>query len=333
MPERDEMRYFEDLSPGLCLTYGTCRMEEGALLAFARAHDPQPMHLDPHSEQGRPFGGLIASGWHTGCLNMRMLVDGFLRDSSCIGAPGVRSLKWLKPVRAGDALTGSLTVLEARASTSKPDRGVVEFRFDVTNQDGQVVLEQINPILFMRREAGAPPQSGAGAPAQKAAPQLFVPPPSAQLGYAQDIVPGTGFQLGERHFTREDIIDFARDYDPQAFHLEEEAGQATHFGGLVASGWQSATGWMRLIVDYWKSEARSGRFVPKLGPSPGFTDMVWLKPVRPGDTLRYFWRFEEARLSASRPGWGLVRQRSFALNQHDEAVFAFTGTVLWEARP
>lgn len=263
---------------------------------------------------------------------MRMLVDGFLRDSACIGAPGIQSLKWLKPVRAGDSLSATLTVLNMRASASKPDRGVVDFRFDVINQDGVIVLEQINPIMFMRRDvasrsANTPPKS-----LQKSVSEHFAIPPHAPLGVVQDLIPGTGFQIGEKHFSRDEIIDFARDFDPQSFHLSEEAGQATHFGGLVASGWQSATGWMRLIVEFWKNEAKSGRFVPKLGPSPGFKDMVWLKPVRPGDTLRYYWRVEEARLSASRPGWGLVTQRSFALNQHNDAVFAFTGTVLWEAR-
>jgi len=152
-----------------------------------------------------------------------------------------------------------------------------------------------------------------------------------ELAHVGALNPGLTVNLGRYVFTPEKIIAFARAYDPQAFHLSEEAGRASHFGGLSASGWHTASAWMASLIAYRNREAEVGRFVPKLGPSPGFRDLIWRKPVLAGDTLTYFSRITEARKSASRPGWGMVNHRNYALNQKGELVFAFTGAVLWEA--
>jgi acyl dehydratase len=154
--------------------------------------------------------------------------------------------------------------------------------------------------------------------------------------FFEDQKVGTTAALGAHTFTRESIIAFALLYDPQPFHLSEEAGKASIFGGLIASGWHTASVSMRLFID-WRDRARTeraalGEALPRLGLSPGFRDMRWLAPVRAGDTVAYSTRVESVRKSR-RAEWGIVTNRTIGLNQHGAEVFAFSPTVLWERRP
>ena len=329
------MRAFEDFVVGIGETYGPIGIDREEMLAFARDFDPQPMHLDPDSEQARRMGGLLASGWYTAARNMRAMCDHFILDSTGMGSPGVASLKWLAPVRAGDRLTGRMTCIGKRASATKPDRGIVEFKFELEDPTGRPVFEQINLILFGRREPGAALPAEGERPIARPDDERFesLPSPdSAPTGPVEDLVPGTIWQLGRYDFSAERIVAFARAYDPQPFHLSEAAGRASHFGGLSASGWHIGAGWMRAVATHWHARAARGEPVPRRGPGFGFTDLVWRRPVLAGDSLTYYSRLIEARPSASKPGWGIVTQRNYALNQRGEGVFAFTGSVLWEAR-
>jgi acyl dehydratase len=325
------MRYFEDFVVGTSEPYGTLTIDEDEMLAFAGEFDPQPMHLDATSEQARRMGGVLASGWFTASANMRLMADHFIVKSAGMGSPGVSSLKWLQPVRAGDRLTGTMTILDRKPSSSKPDRGFVSFRFDLVNQAGKPVLEQENLIMYARREPAAPVDTLPSAIARPAEESFSVVVTAKRYDFIDDIRPGSILRYGTYTFTPENMIRFARRFDPQAFHLSEEAGKASHFGGLSASGWHTASAWMHTVIRYW--QARDAEVpLTKRGPGFGFTDLVWRKPVLAGDTLTYFSRVVEARRSASRPGWGILTQRNYALNQHGIPVFAFTGAVLMEAR-
>lgn len=331
---RSGIRFFEDFAVGQRESYGTATLDVAEIIRFAAQYDPQPMHLDATSAQAGMTGGLIASGWQTASLNMRLMADGFLLAAkSGMGSPGVSKLEWRAPVRPGDRLSGRFEVLGKRASSSKPDRGFVSFRFLLANQNGADVFTQENLIMFLRRDASAPVPPPEGLDIPSSAPETlgFADTPNPPMARVGEMQPGLTLRLGEMDFTPEAIIAFARDFDPQEFHLSEEAGRKSHFGGLAASGWQIASGWMRTICGYWADEAKAGRFVPKLGPSPGFRDLRWIRPVLAGDRLTYGSKLIEARRSASRPGWGIASHRNFALNQRGELVFAFTGTVLWEA--
>lgn len=148
---------FEDFKPGTAMTYGRYVLTLDEIRAYASEYDPQPMHLDAVAAQKSLLGGLAASGWHSCCMMMRMLTDSFLINTSCMGAPGVDEVRWLKPVYPGDVLSVRHTVLSARASQSKPDRGFVSFHFEMLNQNGDVVLDQHNAIMFGLRgtEVGA----------------------------------------------------------------------------------------------------------------------------------------------------------------------------------
>ena len=147
--------YWEDFAKGSVAEYGPRLITREEILAFANEFDPQPHHLDEEAARATLLGGLAASGWHTCCLMMRMIADGFILDSSSMGAPGVEEVRWLAPVQPGDSLTVRATVLETRASNSRPDMGLTSFRFDVLNQAGTVVMELITTMMFGRRGAGA----------------------------------------------------------------------------------------------------------------------------------------------------------------------------------
>jgi acyl dehydratase len=145
---------FEDFVPGTVTTYGAYKVTREEIIAFASRFDPQPMHLDEAAGAASILGGLAASGWHSCAMMMRMLADNILEGSTGMGAPGVDELKWLRPVRPGDVLSVRQTVLEARPSAKRADRGYVRFRFEMLTQKGDCVMRQENSIIFGLRNPG-----------------------------------------------------------------------------------------------------------------------------------------------------------------------------------
>ena len=143
--------YFEDFPVGRSFDVGGANVTEAEILAFARQFDPQPFHIDPEAAKKTMFGGIIASGWHTASIAMRLQVDGILNRAHSLGSPGIDQLRWLKPVRPGDTLRCRITVLEARPSQSKPDRGSVKCRYELSNQAGDVVMTMEGWGMFARR--------------------------------------------------------------------------------------------------------------------------------------------------------------------------------------
>ena len=143
-------RYFEDYPAGAVFTAGGVTVSEAEIIEFARKYDPQAMHTDPAAAARGPFGGLIASGWHTAAMMMRMFADNFLSPASSVASPGLDELRWLLPVRPGDMLSLCVTILEARASRSRPGEGVVRSHVEVLNQRGDAVLS-LKPISLVRR--------------------------------------------------------------------------------------------------------------------------------------------------------------------------------------
>lgn len=133
-------RYFEDYVPGAVHECGSISVQEDDILSFARQFDPQPLHLDPEAARRSVFEGLIASGWHTAGLMMRLYVEYYLSQVASLSSPGVDELRWLKPVRPGDELFLRVTVMGATRSRSKPDRGVVRSFIEVRNQKQEVVM-------------------------------------------------------------------------------------------------------------------------------------------------------------------------------------------------
>jgi acyl dehydratase len=132
-------RYFEDYAEGSVFEYGPIAVEEAEIISFAKRYDPQTMHIDPVKAAQGPFRGLIASGWHTTGLMMRLFVEHFLSAVASLASPGVDQVRWLRPVRPGDQLKLRVSVLEVKPSRTKPDRGMVVSLLEGINQNGEVV--------------------------------------------------------------------------------------------------------------------------------------------------------------------------------------------------
>lgn len=156
------------------------------------------------------------------------------------------------------------------------------------------------------------------------------------MPWFEDIPLGVTSELGAYTFTQDAIIAFARKYDPQPFHIDPVAAVASHFGGIVASGWHTSAVWMKLMVRSRTGVAETpdadGGVPPAGGPSPGFLDMRWPAPVRAGDTIRYTTTTLEKVDLKSRPTIGLIRSRNEAYNQHGETVMHFIGQGLIQRR-
>jgi acyl dehydratase len=145
----DVTRYWEDFRPGERYELGSVTVDGAEMIRFAERFDPQAFHTDPEAARHTPFGEVIASGWYTASLFMRMYVDAVLADSASQGSPGLSELRWLAPVRADDVLSGTLTVLETTASETRPNRGTVLLRGELTRA-GQPVLSMTFRGLFGR---------------------------------------------------------------------------------------------------------------------------------------------------------------------------------------
>jgi len=144
--------------------------------------------------------------------------------------------------------------------------------------------------------------------------------------YYEDFVEGEVVDLGAFSLNADEIVEFARKYDPQPMHTDAEAAKASVYGGLIASGWHTAVSYMRLVVDHVLQGSVS------FG-SPGLDNLRWLKPVRPGDTLRGRFRIVETRPSNSRPDWGIVRSRGELVNQDGEVVMTAEAVNFFGRRP
>jgi acyl dehydratase len=145
------MRYWEDFQVGQTDELGPVDVTEQDVLEFARRFDPQPFHVDPVAAKDSPFGGLIASGWHTTALFMGMFVRGILLDSASQGSPGVDGIRWLAPVRPGDRLRGRVTVTDVQPSSTNPTRGTVYTTNEVFNQDDELVMTLQARGFFARK--------------------------------------------------------------------------------------------------------------------------------------------------------------------------------------
>jgi acyl dehydratase len=145
------MLYFEDLDSGQALEFGSTTITRDEIVEFALRFDPQPFHVDEQAAAAGPFGGLIASGWHTAAILMRMYVDAVLLNTASMGSSGIEELRWLVPVRPGDTLRGRARVIEATPSSTNPTRATIRSRLECLNQNDEVVLTMLARGFIRRR--------------------------------------------------------------------------------------------------------------------------------------------------------------------------------------
>jgi acyl dehydratase len=144
-------RYFEDYPVGEVAEFGDYPVSEQEVVDFATRYDPQPFHIDAQAARGTIYGGLISSGWMTASCAMRMMVDHYISPLASMGSPGIDELRWLRPVRPGDRLRMRVSVVDVRASQSKPDRGMVQFLEEVVNQEGTTIMTLKGFGMYARR--------------------------------------------------------------------------------------------------------------------------------------------------------------------------------------
>ncbi len=147
-------RHWEDFQTGAVAVYGPRLVTREEIVAFAAEFDPQPMHLDETAASATILGGLGASGWHSCCLLMRMITDGFLLDSNSMGSPGIDEVRWLKPLRPGTQIRVRATVLDTRVSNSRPEMGFVKFQYEVLDEQDAVLTTLASSMMMARREPG-----------------------------------------------------------------------------------------------------------------------------------------------------------------------------------
>jgi acyl dehydratase len=149
------LRYFEDYALGSMFECGTVSIDEASIINFGKAFDPQPFHVDPAPRPRGPFGGLIASGWHTAAVTTRLMVENYLSAQASLGGAGADEIRWPYPVRPEDTLRVRATVVESRRSLSRPDRGIIKTLAETANQDGRTVMRcTVNNFLRVRPAAG-----------------------------------------------------------------------------------------------------------------------------------------------------------------------------------
>jgi acyl dehydratase len=146
-----ELQYFEDVAIGEVRETGTMAVERDEIIDFATSFDPQPFHIDEAAAKQSIFGGLIASGWHTAAMTMRLIVDSFTGKSSTTGSPGFDDLRWIKPVRPGDRIRVRSICIEKIPSKSRPTLGVCKFKTEVLNQHDETVMSLVSIAMYNRR--------------------------------------------------------------------------------------------------------------------------------------------------------------------------------------
>ena len=151
------MKYLEDFPIGVRRELGSKLVDEDEVIRFAREFDPQPFHIDKAAAAASFYGGVIASGWHTCSMTMRILVDAYLNDTAAMGSPGIDELRWLKPVRPGDTLTVYSTAESVTHSKSKPYRGFISTYTEVANQAGEVVMSMRGKTMMKKRDVPVTP--------------------------------------------------------------------------------------------------------------------------------------------------------------------------------
>jgi acyl dehydratase len=343
--------HHEDLVVGTAVDCGSKTVLKDEIIAFGRAWDPQPLHVDEEAAKATLVGGLCASGWHTCCIMMRLVADGMLNRVASLGAPGLDEGRWMVPVRPGDVVSCRYTVLEKRDLRSRPQVGIAKALVELFNQNGEAVANWRTNQLTRRRHPGAT----ADAPAAEREPQGDVRQGDVRQGdvrlwesaggsvslarpdlYFEDRQVGELTDFGSHTFAREEIVAFAGAFDPQPFHLDEAAAKASLFGALCASGWHTVLfgvrGHIRSRLEGNRQARAQGIKLAAYGPSPGFRGISWFSPVYVGDTLTYRGRLAAKIDLKSRPGRGLIATEIEARNQKGESVLRLTSQILAERR-
>lgn len=330
MPPTHARLYWEDFAVGRSVDFGETLVTADEVIAFALEFDPDASHLGKAPDDAE----ITASDWHSCAILMRMMCDDYLGTAAGAGAPGVEHVRWLGVVRPGDVLRARRTPVEKRASKSRPHIGIVRMYQQVFNQRSETVMTWLPIQLYERRNPSAEPPPPASIPdpeSLKQHSQRMPPPPNdssrAPVGTFDDVVIGEDVSLGSHTFLKDEMLSFARRFNPQYFHANEEAAKDSIYGGLIASGWHTGAIWNRHLVTRRLErtadlQSDSRRRPADVSPSIAVVDMKWPAPVRPGDEITFRSRITGKSASSDFPQWGLVESFEQGFNQDGKTVFS-----------
>jgi acyl dehydratase len=326
------MLHHEDLVVGRPYVFPARQLTRQEIACFADAYEPRP---DPEGAAADP----VAVPLHSCVLMMRALCDGLLNGTASLGSPGIDAVRWLRPVRPGEALRTRYTVQEKRDLVSRPDVGISKVLVELVDGQGEPATTWITNQLLRRRRPGAAPKDGSR---QRARPELAslwddaapALPPAFDV-FFEDSTIGASTDFGSHTFAEPEIIAFARRFDPQPFHVDPASAKASLFGALCASGWHTAAVFTRKLAAARRASNAAARArgvrLPAVGPTLAWIDLRWPRPVYVADRIDF--RVRVAALAAAeRPDRGLVTQTVQGRNQRHEIVFAFTALLLLERR-
>jgi acyl dehydratase len=290
--------FYEDITRDTHYDLGSILVSDHDISEFKK-------QFNPFSRQSRVSSSerLSAPPVMINALTMRLFALGFLVNTSAMGAPGLNSVEWFNDLYAGDKVHGRVHVLGKRRSATKPDMGLITVVIDITNQDDVLLMRQMNIVLFGCRSAHRGNEDTAqdnkafgqfpptqhidknALPLDKNEKEAF--PISAENYPAaqNDLRLGVTYRLGSYHFDRDSMIAFSQQFDPQPFHLSDEAAAKTHFGALAASGWHTISAFFRCLdqCQYKEHAPHSHHMIAR-----GFYNLRWIKPVFAGDDIDYY---------------------------------------------
>jgi acyl dehydratase len=328
--------HHEDLAVGGPYVLASRTLASDEIVAFGSAYHPQP----PHIAEDDARVVLCAAPLHTCAIMMRMFCDGLLNRVASLGSPGVDEVRWLLPVRSGEVLRTRYTLQEKRDLASRPDVGMSRVRVELLNGEGAVATSWITNQLVRRRSPGQPPTTQPRKAARPALVSLWDDPAPAAAPacdvFFEDARIGDSTAFGSHAFCEQEMIAFARRFDPQPFHIDAASAKASLFGALCASGWHTAAIFLRKSVaarvrNNAAARAR-GIALPVVGPSPAWRDLRWPKPVYVGDVVDFRARVSDKAAVELSPDRGLVANEVQGRNQRGEIVFAFSSWTFLQRR-
>ncbi len=304
------MLHFEDFAAGAEFGLGSYRLSAEEIAAFAA-------EFVPEAQAGTISAATSASPWQLCAILMRVNYDSWMNGVAARGAPGVDDLRWGAAVRAGDTLVGRATILETRRSRSRPSIGFVRFRFDLFNGAGALALSQTNSVMIARR-AGRDEETTLTRPAKPELRDADPDPPLAGDWASREGSFGRRFSLGTTRFEPAAMVAFARRYDPQPFHVDEEAARAGPFGALAASGWHTASAWARAFTEACLGASSAPTLL-------AVSDLKWLRPVHAGDTVA--WSVTPLERGMGQDGEETLILRGAGTNQDGATAYEFRATT------
>ena len=337
MTDTDPRLAFEDLNVGDSFPLGPYTMREADTVRFAKVFDPQPLHLDREVARQSLLRELSASGWHTAAIVMRLFYQSYAHKVRSLGSPGIAHVDWPSAVFVGDTVVGHGEILELRPSRSRPNLGIATIRMALKGRDDKDVLRTQWTVMIGRRH---PAEAAAVQASSHSRATVPVPgidnheSPNASMLWFETLPMEKTFHLGEARITADEIKVFAREFDPQPFHVDDAAADAGPFGGLSASGWHTCGLWMRANV---LTRAAVVAGLPESERQPiitngivgiGCRDISWPRPVRPDVPLHSYVTLESKQESRSMPDWGLVRLRAEMIDGAGELVLRVYPTIL-----